>query len=126
MAGVTGFQAGMSRREFGRYALNPQGYEQTLREEDQQPRWYIRSGKKKQLTEKQEAELQQMKFELMSMKSDRHQPFFKFGGMLENLDFSIREIDAELSDVAGNDPKMIKKKNDFLKRVKKNRSRNRV
>ena len=70
------------------------------------------------------AVLRQMKFELMSMKSNRHQPFFRFGGLLENFNFSLPEIDAELSDVAGKDPKMIKKKNDFLKRVTKNRSRN--
>ena len=79
---------------------------------------------KKQLTEDQKAELQQMKFELMSMKSDRNPPFFTFGGRLENFNFSIPEIDAELSEVAGRDPKLIKKKNDFLKRVTRNRSRN--
>ena len=55
-----------------------------------------------------------MKFELMSMKSGRHQPFFRFGGTLENLGFPLHEIDAELSDVAGKDPKMIKKKNDIF------------
>ena len=65
-----------------------------------------------------------MKFELMSMKWDRNQPFFRFGGPLENFNFSLPEIDAELSEVAGKDAKMIKKKNDFLKRVTKNRSRN--
>ena len=43
--------------------------------------------------------------------------------MLENFNFSISEIDAELSEVAGRDPKLLKKKNDFLKRVTKNRSR---
>jgi hypothetical protein len=114
---------GMSSREFNRYALNPQGYEQTSRDEDQKPRWFLLSTEKKQLTEGQKSELQQMKFELMSMKWDRNEPLFRFGGMLENLNFSLPEIDAELSDVAGKDAKMIKKKNDFLKRVKKNRSR---
>jgi len=48
------------------------------------------------------------------LKSNRHQPFFRFGGLLENFNFSLPEIDAELSDVAGKDPKMIKKKNDFF------------
>ena len=112
---------GMSSREFNRYALDPQGYEQTLRDEDQKPRWFLRSTEKKQLTEDQKSKLRQMKFELMSMKSDRNEPFFRFGGRLENFNFSISEIDAELSEVAGRDPKMIKKKNDFLKRVTKNR-----
>jgi hypothetical protein len=118
------YSFGMSPREFNRYALDPQGYEQTLREEDQKPRWFLRSTEEKHLTEDQKGELQQIKFELMSMKSNRHQPFFSFGGLLENLNCPIPEIDAELSDVAGGDPKMIKKKNDFLKRVKKNRGRN--
>ena len=95
----------------------------TLRDEDQKPRFFLRSREKKQLTEDQEGKLRQMKFELMSMKSNRHQPFFRFGGLLENFNFSLPEIDAELSEVAGKDAKMIKKKNDFLKRVKKNRSR---
>ena len=117
---------GMGQREFNRYALDPQGYEQTLRKEDQKPGWFLRSSEKKQLTEDQKSALHQMKFELMSMKSNRHRPFFRFGGLLENYNFSLPEIDAELTDVAGKDPKMIKKKNDFLKRVKKNRNRNPV
>ena len=95
-------------------ALDPQGYEHTLRDEDQKPRWFLRSIEKKHLTEDQKGELRQMKFELMSLKSNRHQPFFRFGGLLENFNFSLPEIDAELSDVAGKDPKMIKKKNDFF------------
>ena len=113
---------GMGKREFNRYALDPQGYEQTLREADQKPRWFLRSTDKKHLTEDQNAKLREKKFELMSMKSNRNPPFFSFGGLLENLNFSIHEIDVELSEVAGSDPKMIKKKNDFLKRVTKNRS----
>ena len=72
---------GMSSREFNRYALNPQGYEQTLRDEDQKPRWFLLSNEKKQLTEGQKSELQQMKFELMSMKWDRNEPLFRFGGI---------------------------------------------
>ena len=107
-----------------RYALDPQGYEQTLREEDQKPKWFLRSTAKRQLTEDQESKLRQMKFELMSMKSHRNMPLFRFGATLENFNFSVSEIDAELSEVAGKNPKLIKKKNDFLKRVKKNRSRN--
>ncbi len=63
-----------------------------------------------------------MKFELMSMKSNRH----LLSLVVFFLSFSLPEIDAELSDVAGKDPKMIKKKNDFLKRVRKNRNRNPV
>ena len=64
-----------------------------------------------------------MKFELMSMKSNRHLLSLV---VFLNFSFSLPEIDAELSDVAGKDPKMIKKKNDFLKRVRKNRNRNPV
>ena len=56
------------------------GIRADLREEDQKPRWFLRSTEKRQLTEDQELKLRQMKFELMSMKSDRNQPFFTFGG----------------------------------------------
>ena len=48
---------GIGQREFKRYALDPQGYEHTLREDDQKPRWFLRSGEKKQLTEDQKGEL---------------------------------------------------------------------
>ena len=111
---------GISPRGFDRYA-KPAGLRTDLAGRGSEAPLVHSIRARKELTEERKNELQDTKFELMSMKEGRHQLLFKFAGMLENLGFPLHEIEAELSEVAGRDAKLIKKKNDMMKRLKRNR-----
>lgn len=107
---------GMNKREFKRYALDPEPYLYAHLVQETQA-WI--ASQPAELSVGVQAWIEAEKAKLMGMRENRHDPFFRFAVRLKGLGLSFPEIDGHLHQVAGLDPKMRKKARDNMKSLRR-------
>ncbi|CCB65861.1 protein of unknown function [Hyphomicrobium sp. MC1] len=111
---------GTQTREFDRYAIDPEAYEVTLPRTEPLPCTQTPHPKRgKDDSPEARKHIESAKNKLRSMTSGRHQLFFDLGVLLaRKCYYSLHEVERELLEVAGSDPKMKKKARDIMKSLK--------
>lgn len=112
---------GIQTREFERYAIEPAAYEFALPHSKPQPHAQVTHSRvatnvSREARQHVNAEKQRLK----SMRCSRHRPFFKLGVLMHRkYGFPLYEVESELFEVAGNDPKMKKWVRDAMRSLKR-------
>jgi hypothetical protein len=105
---------GMTTREFAKFAINPITYEEVKPIRHPQPALGFWNQQTKNVTSEFVAMKEAKKQELKAMKEGRHRMYFQFAIVLRGNGYSLDEINLELLDIAGTDPKMRRKAYDIM------------